>query len=259
MKKNNMMRLASVLLVLVLLTTCAISGTFAKYVSTATAKDAARVAYWGWGSDATIEFDLFDGTYDSTVDSENDDNVVAPGTSKSSTFTFAYKPIDNWGKDVTDAEVLTGAVAINAPEVDYNFAIAFDVEGDYTDLDANPNFKWTLNSVEYNTVADLKTAVLNLAGTGHTNGLLKYEANTLPAAFATNTNDAVANTIGWTWTFETDADAVNDGMQADPAQDAKDTNMGNGLAIDAADPTDLSVQDLDDVKFAITITATQVD
>ena len=46
MKKNRMMRVASALLVAVLLTTCAISGTFAKYVSTATGEDAARVAYW---------------------------------------------------------------------------------------------------------------------------------------------------------------------------------------------------------------------
>ena len=33
MKKNTMMRIASVLLVAVLLSTCAISGTFAKYTS----------------------------------------------------------------------------------------------------------------------------------------------------------------------------------------------------------------------------------
>ena len=47
MKTNKMMRLASVLLVAVLLSTCAISGTFAKYVTTKEASDSARVAKFG--------------------------------------------------------------------------------------------------------------------------------------------------------------------------------------------------------------------
>lgn len=47
MKKNKMMRLASWLLVLTLLTTCIISGTFAKYVTSDDAEDTARVAKWG--------------------------------------------------------------------------------------------------------------------------------------------------------------------------------------------------------------------
>ena len=47
MKKNKLMRAASALLVLVLLTTCVISGTFAKYVTTDTADDTARVAMFG--------------------------------------------------------------------------------------------------------------------------------------------------------------------------------------------------------------------
>ena len=47
MKKNKMMRIASVLLVAVLISTCAISGTFAKYVTKAEGSDTARVAKWG--------------------------------------------------------------------------------------------------------------------------------------------------------------------------------------------------------------------
>ena len=62
MKKNTMMRVASALLVAVLLTTCAISGTFAKYVSSAETSDTARVAKWGWGT-TSIAIDLFDDTY----------------------------------------------------------------------------------------------------------------------------------------------------------------------------------------------------
>ena len=47
MKKNKMMRLASCLLVLVMLSTSMISGTFAKYVTTGSAEDTARVAKFG--------------------------------------------------------------------------------------------------------------------------------------------------------------------------------------------------------------------
>ena len=47
MKRNKMMRIASVLLVAVLLSTCVISGTFAKYTTSNSATDSARVAKWG--------------------------------------------------------------------------------------------------------------------------------------------------------------------------------------------------------------------
>ena len=89
MKKNKMMRIASVLLIAVLMTTCAISGTFAKYVTDATGTDSARVAKWG----VTITADyssLFTNTYTTTDAWTGDDgnsvagaasaDVVAPGT-----------------------------------------------------------------------------------------------------------------------------------------------------------------------------------
>lgn len=47
MKKNKMMRIASILMVATLITTCAISGTFAKYITQAEGADQARVAKWG--------------------------------------------------------------------------------------------------------------------------------------------------------------------------------------------------------------------
>lgn len=47
MKKNRMLRLASALLILTLLTTSVIGGTFAKYTSTGSVSDTARVAKWG--------------------------------------------------------------------------------------------------------------------------------------------------------------------------------------------------------------------
>lgn len=91
MKKNKMLRIASILLVVTLLSTCVISGTFAKYVTKAEGEDQARVAKWGVvvsieGNEfadkyvATDEAYLEDGGEYSVV-SANGDQVVAPGTS----------------------------------------------------------------------------------------------------------------------------------------------------------------------------------
>lgn len=87
MKKNRMMRLASGLLVAVLITTSTISGTFAKYVTTDSANDSARVAKWG--VTVTANGTLFEDTYkdaptetasEMTVVAKDSKDVVAPGT-----------------------------------------------------------------------------------------------------------------------------------------------------------------------------------
>ena len=87
MRKNKTMRIASLLLVAVLMTTCIISGTYAKYVTSGEVSDTARVAKFGVTVTATS--DLFKAEYatDDTsytgslsVKASNDDDVVAPGT-----------------------------------------------------------------------------------------------------------------------------------------------------------------------------------
>lgn len=224
MKKNKIMRLASALLVLTMLTTCVITGTFAKYTTSTTGTDKARVAYWGFDQDAATAIDLFDGEYTNVKASGEVDgfsNVVAPGTSKTSTFAFGYT---NYKTD-----------KITAPEVAYTFTVNPTITGDYTSLDSNTNFKWTLQkgnetAAEYNTVAELLAAIKALSGDA--SGSKQYAAGNLPTAF---TSADEVYTIGWNWAFSTNA-----------AGDAADTAMGNAQA-------------LDNVTFAITITATQVD
>lgn len=113
MKKNRMMRLASVLLVLTLLSTSVISGTFAKYVTSDTASDTARVAKFGVV--VTASGSLFSDAYlkatdntpapawSSSYSGDNisvaaesaDTKVVAPGTKSSDTgltFSITGKP-----------------------------------------------------------------------------------------------------------------------------------------------------------------------
>lgn len=101
MKKNKMMRLASTLLVAVLLTTSVISGTFAKYVTTNSGADTARVAKFGVCVTVNDDLGLFDTEYAKedanytgtlSVKSSTEDQVVAPGTKGSMTFTITGKP-----------------------------------------------------------------------------------------------------------------------------------------------------------------------
>ena len=91
MKKNRILRLASVMLMLCLITTCAISGTFAKYTTNGTATDSARVAKFGVVVASTGAFateDTFGLTYTKadanytlgTNSVVSDVQVVAPGT-----------------------------------------------------------------------------------------------------------------------------------------------------------------------------------
>ena len=240
MKKNKMMRLAAVLMVAVLMTTCAISGTFAKYISTASGEDSARVAYWGFGLDSSIEIDdLFLDAYtnvNSTTEADGTkDDVIAPGTSNFKTFKFAYT--NNENEDAT------------APEVKYNFTVDVSESTIAADIKNNPNIQWALVAVDgtaeipvedseewgnWDTlIADLK------ALSGAATGSKDYEPNQAPAAFADGTEWIIA----WQWIFTDTVDTDGDGISD---QDEMDTAMGNK-------------QILDEVSIKIEITATQID
>lgn len=87
-KSNKLMRVSGVLLVLTLITSCFVGGTFAKYVSEGKGDDTARVAKWG--VEVEVKGDGFKTKYGkddlnssitgSTVISSSEDKVVAPGT-----------------------------------------------------------------------------------------------------------------------------------------------------------------------------------
>lgn len=229
MKKTKFMRAALLLLVLTLITSCFVGGTFAKYTTSTTGSDSARVAYWGFDQNASTTIKLFDTTYDNgNVKSSNTDNVIAPGTEKSVDFGFKY----------------TGNGNNTAPEVAYTFGIKAEMTGSYAALDSNPNFKWTLKNgnetKEYSTVAKLLEAINNLSGSADGSGTKDYQPGELPTAFGTAAANANC-TVGWKWAFETSTGA---GQPA--AQDKTDTDMGNAA-------------NLNNVALTITITATQID
>ena len=219
MKKNTMMRVASALLVAVLLTTCAISGTFAKYVTTATSNDSARVANWGFDNEASINIEnLFLKAYDSgKVNSDTD--VIAPGTHNDATFQFTY--------DETNG---------SAPEVAYTFEVSTAGSTIDAAIESNAAIIWSLDGTKFYPTATetswdrLIKAIEALDGSDA--GAKEYAPQQLPAAFSTG--DTV-HTVGWEWVFHVDG-----------GQDSVDTGMGNAV-------------DLAKVKLVITITATQVD
>ena len=87
-KSSKLMRASGILLVLTLITSCFVGGTFAKYVSEGEGNDSARVAKWGVVVE--VEGDGFHTSYGkndtssnvtgNTVISLGNDKVVAPGT-----------------------------------------------------------------------------------------------------------------------------------------------------------------------------------
>ena len=235
MKKNTLMRIASVLLVVVLATTCVISGTFAKYITSVDGTDSVRVAKWGFiaeddNADNAIVLDnLFKAAYiDNEVHGEDDADIIAPGTTNNVNFQFLYG----------------GDTSVAAPEVAYNFKVECTITGDTTALDANPNFKWKLDGEVVKDAEDKSTAAALIAAvialSGDASGNKNYAPNDLPDSFYTNADTyAKTHNIGWVWDFET----AGAGMGA---QDVTDTTMGNDT-------------DLDEITITITITATQID
>lgn len=228
MKKNVMMRAASALLVAVLLTTCAISGTYAKYTTSASSKDTARVAKFGVTVSTTSE--AFSKTYTPETAIEGiinsvkaEQEVVAPGTEGTlikSTITgtpevavnvknVATLTLDNWKTD----------------EIMEYCPIVITIDGTAYKMG---NAKDETNHV-YDTIAGFKDAVEKALATD-----VKLAPNT-------DLKDQYNHTVSWTWDFEGEAD----GYQTD----AKDTVLGDRAADNNAAT----------IKISYTTTVTQVD
>ena len=168
MKKNTMMRIASLLLIAVLLSTSIIGGTFAKYTSTYDAKDQARVARWGFGT-TDINMDLFDTEY-TNVKSANGDKLIAPGVEVESTF-----------KLVADSSV--------APEVAYKITVDASQSTCGAAIIGNENIHWTLNGTDVGGWENLKTKI----------------AETYTKTYDAGASYDEEMTIGFNWVYSTDA------------------------------------------------------
>lgn len=223
MKKNKMMRLASCLLVAVLLTTCAVSGTFAKYVTSGSAEDSARVAKFG--VKVTGTGNMFAETYtktdakftvaeDSVVSTER---VVAPGTSGSL-----------GGFAITGTPEVAVRVSYTADTVDFGDKWV-DKDGNYYCPIEITVGSTTLKGTDsaYTSIADFEAAIETAI---EDENLKKDYAAGTPLGNAEKLN------ISWKWAFE-----GND--------DVKDTYLGDQAAAGNAAT----------INIGVSCTVTQID
>ena len=283
MKKNTMMRIASVLLIAVLLTTSVISGTYAKYVTSDSVSDSARVARFGVVVSA--EGKLFgknylaasedtpagkgkDGPDGMGLTVESEEKVVAPGTK-------------------SDEEGLTLSVT-GTPEVDVLVSISIDelslldvflASGTYpnmtTSKDKDFSFTDDYYPIVYTLTGDLieakKAAIkqeniddLKFDGDNTVYGNLQAIVDALECLFygedgsgiyvdaGTDLSSVDEGGIGelpltWEWKFaneNTDEDKIT-------ARDKKDTLLGDLAAFDELD-SDLILESKYDELGALT-------
>lgn len=243
------MRVAGLLLALVLVTSCFVGGTFAKYVTSGTGVDHAKVAKWG----VTVEGsgDMFAPTYakddnsltvsaNSVAVSNGRDNLVAPGTKKDNAAVVTLSGTPEVAVRVTynaDHFALTGKWAYNDGQAsstdEYYCPLIFKIT-DGTTTKTIDCMGEGMNSV---------TAVENAVKEAVAGFSADYAPNTDLSAVGRN-----GLKISWEWPFE--------GGTAHPNQtDVKDTYLG-----DLATATDTASHNtIPAVYVVVTATVTQID
>ena len=251
-KTGKTMRVAGLLLALVLVTSCFVGGTFAKYVTSGTGADHAKVAMWGVKVTAHGEGDIFADKYDQIAG--KDDTVAVAGGK--------YKVIAPGTKKEDAAVVTLSGTPEVAVKVTYNadsFALTGKWEYKYTDDRGTEHtefycpltFKITgmINGVK-------ETKTINCMGDGMNS--VKDVQDAVKAAVASFSETYAPNTdlstmggnglkISWEWPFE--------GGASSKQTDVKDTYLG-----DLATATDTASHDtIPAVYVVVTATVTQVD
>ena len=193
MKRNKLFILGIVTVLVALLSLTLVSGTYAKYTSSATAQDSARVAKWDvevndtqlGGGSTTWTVDLFSTTYagagalssTNTVVSSGTDDVVAPGTSGSFSFTIFN------ASEVMATAVLTGTETKSSNDINIVYSVTI----------GSTTTSGTLAQV----CAAINAELVNMAPN------------------QTKALNEQSFTIGWEWAFYVDA-----------AHDTSDTTLG---------------------------------
>ena len=227
MMKNKMMRIASVLLVAVLLSTCAISGTFAKYVTSKESTDTARVAKFGVDLAVTVD-GAFATEYD--ADTTATDKL---GVAIAKTVVASSTDSDNLVAPGTNGDLMASATIEGTPEVAVNVKqeatlvlTNWAVEGTYycplvITVDGAKFY-----GMDYTSAAEFIAAV---------EAALDSDVNYEP-----NTDLTESHSVTWEWAFE-----GTDGKQTD----VKDTALGDY----AAKTGDI------EISFTYKVIVTQID
>lgn len=231
------MRVAGLLLALVLVTSCFVGGTFAKYTTGNYGEDNARVAKFGVAVQGTS--DMFDPTYktddtsvtaiaNSVVAFNGTDNLVAPGTKKDNCLTAS----------------VTGTPEV---AVDVKYVASMNLTGKWQSDDTGTFYcpliikvnNTAIKGTDYTTKEDFIAAVVNAVSSHNA----QYAPNT---NLANETNDKLS--ISWEWPFE----VKNEAGVVDHTIDLKDTYLGD-LAANAAD------NEMPKIHLGLYLTVTQID
>lgn len=246
MKRNRWMRAGGLLLVMTLITSCFVGGTFAKYVSEGEGSDTARVAKWGVV--VTGQGDAFAKEYatddESVKDSigvsvKSDVAVVAPGTSGE------FKGISLSGTpevavkiDTTATVDLTGDWTLVSG--DFYCPLIFNING------------VIISGLEYDSADDFATdlkAKLEGASSGNVQAGVDLanpkSTDNVPVLF--RKNDDGSSKIKWEWAFEDGHNQLS--TYKIKQTDANDTELGNNAANGDA-PT---------ISLKLETTVTQID
>lgn len=182
MKRNKLFIAGLVTVFVALCSLTLVSSTWAKYTSTASGSDTARVAYWGFDEQEVVTLELFNNAYDNTVLGAA--KVIAPGTSKTTTLQLTY----------------SGATNHTAPEVDYVLTFKVGNESNIGNaIKTNPNIQWRAYSGAETLWTDWEGLATQLGAI-----TIQGEAG---AAVPTD-----MLTIEWQWVFSTDQDSVDTQM-----------------------------------------------
>jgi hypothetical protein len=264
MKKNKPMRLASALLVVTLLTTSMISSTFAKYVSSDSGSDTARVAKWGITVSASG--DLFGTTYKQasdntigtgasgetlTVKSSGTDKVVAPGTQNTTGVTFKVN-------GTPEVSYIIEASSLNVKDVFIAAGTYQVTKGDKTQIiTLTENYSpivYTLKKGSTTVTGDLTTVTKAL-----TDGLQGITSTQTTAVTHDSNKEADTEyTLTWAWAFNSAVNDELDTLLGDLADGATLKKQDTGAATftnDAVAGTDYNLNP----NYEIAITVTQVD
>ena len=229
------MRVAGLLLALVLVTSCFVGGTFAKYVTGADGADNARVAKFGVTVKGTSN--MFAPTYktddksvtaitDSVVAVNGTDNLVAPGTKKDDCLTVSVTGKPEVAVDVQYVGLMTLTGKWQSDDNGtYYCPLIITVNGT------------KFNGMDYNSAKEFADAVTAAIG----NLSKQYEPNT-----DLGTSLSKELKVSWEWPFE--------GGTTYPNQtDAKDTYLGDFAA-------KVTNEDhMPEIHLHVGVTVTQID
>ena len=228
MKKNAMLKIAAILMVAVLLTTCAISSTFAKYVTkeaTGAVSNVGQVAKWGLGiAVSTTTPELFSASYTKdTLKVESEDTtkyLVAPGTSGEADYALKITGTPQVAYKVyIDSQItLTGWMANGSFYCPLTFKFGTqDADGEWEGTPQVVNGSTYTSDTELLAALELAYARAVLGSTANTdtyNGDACVSATFAPNVAVPSLDKDI--TIYWEWNFE-----------VDDANDTKDTALGN--------------------------------